>query len=93
MERKIKKIHFADNLAIIFSIIAVWGTIMMILFNVISLSKSILFTIIAIAAAFSVLIAVSITSLALILHLKINRNELYSEEILQMRKSRENTGV
>jgi len=86
MEKKIRFLYFMDNIAIVLSVAVVWSTIIMIMFKVIELSESRLFTSIAFVSAFSVLIALSVTSLALIFHLKNNRKELYEEEIENLKK-------
>jgi amino acid transporter len=89
MEKKIRFLHLMDNIAIVLSVAAVWTTIIMIMFKVIELSESRIFTVIASVAAFSVLIALTVTSIALIFHLKNNRQELYEEEIKNLKKCTE----
>ncbi len=86
MENKIRLLHSMDNIAVFISVAAVWVTIIMILFRVIELSTSRIFTVVSAVSAVSVLVALTVTSAALIFHLKKNRKELYEDELLYITK-------
>ena len=89
MEKRIKALHCLDNAAVVFSVAAVWGTILMILYRVIELSVSRGFIFLSVISALSVLLTLTVTSAALIIHLKKNRDELYHEELFHLSKNKE----
>ena len=87
MEKKIRFLHGMDNIAILVSLAAVWGSIIMILLRVVELSESRWFTILALISAFAVLASLTATAAALFFHLKNNRNDLYTEDLKNSVKS------
>lgn len=81
MENDIKKLHLTDNISIAAAMTVLWAIILFVLSNVVHVSPHATFTVVAVAAGVAVLLALSITSLALVSHLKTNRTALYLEEI------------
>lgn len=82
MEKKIKFLYRIDNFVVLFFVAALWAGILFVLNEVLGISPGALFSAAAIVSSLSLLVALTATSFVLCLHLKKNKIELYTQDIV-----------
>lgn len=82
MEKKTALLYRTDNVAVLISIAILWMVVLFVLIQVVSISPDRTFSTIITVSAFAVLASLTATSIALLMHLKINKIAIYTEEII-----------
>jgi hypothetical protein len=88
MESKIKRMFLLDLIMIIAFLVFLWITLACIMISIISIMNTVLVKAAILSVGISVVFFASLTLLALVNHLRKNRNKLYMEEIKYLKNSK-----